>query len=175
MSKRVRNIRYYLGYKSIIYILIIILFVIAFNGNIFAKDYSYNDLGLDYNVKRYLYSTGKNGYKFIYVTSKKGSGITYKMARVEYDDLAGHDVFSGYGKIYIAKLSRKTKYYIPIEWSSMSVLQPYKYGYNTDRLKSMKILREVSRKTALNYMNLFYAKIKGGKIITMISPAIFAI
>ena len=74
-------------------------------------------MGLDYNVKRYLYSTWKNGYKFIYITSKNGSFIKYKMANVKYDDLAGHDVFAGYGKNYTAKLSKNTKYYVPIEWS----------------------------------------------------------
>ena len=99
------------------YFLLIIVIVCYFSITTFAKDYSYNDLRLDYNVKRYLYSTWKNGYKFIYITSKNGSFIKYKMANVKYDDLAGHDVFAGYGKNYTAKLSKNTKYYVPIEWS----------------------------------------------------------
>ena len=142
---------------------------------IYAATFSYKDLKLDYNVKRYLYSSGKNGYKFIFITSKKGATIKYKKARVEYDDIAGHDVFDSYGKTYTAKLTQKSKYYIPIAWNEMVQLQPYKYGYDTDTLKSMKILRNVPQKVAFNYMSLFYAKIKRKKISTMISPAIFAI
>ncbi len=109
------------------------------------------------------------------ITSKKGSTIHYRKARVEYDDTAGHDVFAGYGKTYTAKLTGKTKYYIPVEWSEMSRMQAYNYGYDSTTLKSLKLLRKVSKKTALGYMSLFYVKIKKGKVKTMISPAIFAI
>ena len=87
MPKKDGSIKILSGNSVVTYVLLFILFVVFIDVSTFAKDYSYNDLGLDYNVKRYLYSTGKNGYKFVYFTSKNGSAISYKLANVKYDDL----------------------------------------------------------------------------------------
>ena len=165
----------YLKARTVLLLLLTCLSVFELQIHALGATYSYKDLNLNYNVKRYLYSSGKNGYKFIMLTSKKGSTIHYRKARIEYDDIAGHDVFAAYGKTYIAKLTRKTKYYIPVEWSEMRRMQAYNYRYDTKTLKSLKLLQKVSKKTALNYMSLFYVKVKKGKVKTMISPAIFAI
>ncbi len=160
-----------------IFITISVAFVCLwiFRINAFAKTYSYRDLELDYDVERGLYSTGKRGYKFAFVFPKSKSVIKYNKAHVIYDEVAGHDVFSGYGKTYKANLTSKTRYYKCIEWSDMLKLDPFRLGYDSDTFKNLKLLKRVSKKELFGYNNLCYIKIKGRKVTTVIVPVIFAI
>ena len=142
---------------------------------IYAGTYSYNDVNLDYSITRGLYGAGRNGYKLVLGVWDNGNTFRYRKARVEYVDYMGHDVFSPYGKTYRAKATAVTSYLVPIPWSEQSQIQVYNYYYGDPAFKSLKILNPTSRSMLSSSNQLYYIKIKKGKIIRMISPLIYAL
>ena len=143
-----------------------------------ASYVSYNDLSLDYDIDNEIYGAGKNGYTLLLIKRIKGNNLYYTYTRFLYDEGDGHRIYKNVGKTYRAKLTKKTRYYKSAPYSYVGgELKAYQYGYDSAMFKNLGILQEVSKSTAINseMSKLWYAKIKNGKITTLINPVIFAI
>lgn len=141
--------------------------------------YSYNNVGLNYSKSSGgFYGAGKNGYKWVKVTSVSGNKIKYRYAKFAYDRSTGHNVIKPYGKTYTTTLTGSTRYYKGASWSRLNSLRAYQYGYHSSRFKSLKILQRCSKSSEFGryYKNgSYYIKIVKGKVKTVVSPVVFAI
>ena len=141
--------------------------------------YSYNNVGLNYSKSSGgFYGAGKNGYKWVKVTSVSGNKIKYRYAKFAYDGSTGHNVIKPYGKTYTTTLTGSTRYYKGASWSRLNSLRAYQYGYHSSRFKSLKILQRCSKSSEFGryYKNgSYYIKIVKGKVKTVVSPVVFAI
>ena len=104
------------------FLLLTLIFVLLFSTNVWgASYYSYNNLGLNYGKSSgSFYGAGKNGYKWVNITSVKGSKIKYRYAKFSYSKEIGHHIIKPYGKTYTATLTSSTKYYKSAPWSRLS-------------------------------------------------------
>ena len=164
------------------FLVLALVFIMLFSVNVSgASYYSYKNVGLDYGKSSDgFYGAGKKGYKWVMVTSVKGSRIRYRYAKFSYDDYIGHCVIKPYGKTYTANLTKSTKYYKSAPWQRMRSLKAYNYSYHSAKFKKLKILVKTNKSTMFGrnsyYSNSrFYIKVSKGKIKTVVSPAVFAI
>ena len=162
------------------FILIALIFTLLFSTNVWgASRYSYNNVGLNYGKSSGgFYGAGKNGYKWVKITSIKGSKVKYRYAKFSYSEFVGHHIIESYGKTYTATLTSGTKYYKSVPWSRLSSMKAYRYGYHSKAFKKLKILaRSNKRNTFGTYYtsSSFYIKVSKGKIKTVVSPVVFAI
>lgn len=160
-------------------LLIALVATFLFSINVWgASYYSYNNIGLDYGKSSgSFYGAGKNGYKWVMVTSINGSKVKYRYAKFAYSAEVGHRIIKPYGKTYTATLTSSTKYYKSASWSRLSKLNIYKYSYHSKAFKKLKILTKGSKKTTFGtyYSNSsFYIKVSKGKIKTVVSPVVYA-
>ena len=164
--------------KKKFFILALVL-TMLFSTNIWgASYYSYNNVGLNYGKTGSFYGAGKNGYKWVNVTSVKGSKIRYRYAKFSYSEEVGHPIIKPYGKTYTATLTGNTKYYKSASWSRLSSMKAYRYSYHSKALKKLKILTKGSKRNTFGtyYQNsAFYIKVSKGKVKPVISPVLFAI
>lgn len=141
--------------------------------------YSYNDVGLNYGKSSLdFYGDGKNGYKWVQITSIKGSQIKYRYARFSYSQEVGHHIIKAYGKTYTATLTSNTKYYTSASWTRLRNLNAFSYGYHSEAFKNFKILVTGNKQNTFGtyYKNSsFYIKISKGKVTMVVSPVVFAI
>lgn len=161
-------------------LLLTLIFVLLFSTNVWgASYYSYNNLGLNYGKSSgSFYGAGKNGYKWVNITSVKGSKIKYRYAKFSYSKEVGHHIIKPYGKTYTATLTSSTKYYKSAPWSRLSNMRAYRYSYHSKAFKNLKILMKGNKRTTFGtyYSNTsFYIKVSKGKVKTVISPVVFAI
>lgn len=135
-----------------------------------TKYYSFKNIGLDYSKgPSGLYGSGKNGFKQIKIVSIHGNKVKYKAGKFKYDEQIGHYMFAGYGKTMTAKLTSKTKYYYGNYKKAWNVHK--NGGYHTNRFKTAKILErgKKNRIKTETYNSMYFAKMKNGKIITMVT------
>lgn len=166
--------------KRKIFLLLALIFTLVFSTNVFgASYYSYNNLRLNYGKSSSsFYGAGKNGYKWVNVTSVRGSKIKYRYAKFSYSEEVGHHIIKPYGKTYTATLTSSTKYYKSAPWTRLSSMKAYRYSYHSKAFKNLKILIKGNKRTTFGtyYSNTsFYIKVSKGKIKTVISPVVFAI
>lgn len=162
-------------------LLLALILTLVFSTNVWAGTtyYSYNNVGLNYSRSSgsSFYGSGRNGYKWVKVTSVSGNKMKYRYAKFSYDRSAGHNVIKPYGKTYTTTLTGSTRYYKGVSWSRLNSLRAYRYGYHSSRFKSLKILQRCSKGSAFGryYRNSsYYIKIYRGKVKTVVSPVIFA-
>lgn len=144
-----------------------------------ASYYSYHNVGLDYGKSSgSFYGVGKNRYKWVKITSIKGSKIRYRYAKFSYSEDVGHHIIKSYGKTYTATLTNNTKYYKSAPWTRLSNMKAFRYSYHSKAFKKLKILVQSNKRNTFGpyYQNsAFYIKTLKGKVKTVISPVIFAI
>ena len=168
--------------KSTIVLILVLSFLMSvtvFAGN--KKYYSYKDVGLNYSTTNTaagnFYGKGKNGYQWIMVTSISGNKVSYRKAQFVYDSAIGHHRVRPYGKTYKATLTSGTKYYKSASWSRISKVRAYNYGYESQTLKSLKILEKGKKSNVFGTYyrsGSYYIKVVKGKVKTVVSPCIFA-
>lgn len=165
--------------KKSMFLLALIVSLI-FTTNVWAgsKYYSYNNVGLNYKQSSGgFYGAGKNGYKWVKVTSVSGNKIKYRYAKFSYSSSVGHNIIKPYGKTHTATLKSSTRYYKSASWTRINSLRAYQYRYNTAKFKSLKLLQRVSKNSAFGsyYRNSsYYIKISKGKVKTVVSPVVLA-
>lgn len=162
------------------FLLLTLILTLLFSANVWgASNYSYNNIGLNYGKSSGgFYGAGKNGYKWVMVTSISGSKIKYRYAKFSYSKEVGHHIVKPYGKTYTAKLTKSTKYYKSVPWPQLSSLNAFRYGYHSKAFKKLKILTKGTKNAVFTtyYRNSsFYIKVSKGKVKTVVSPVVFAI
>ena len=162
------------------FLLLSLVFMLLFSTNVWgAAYYSYDNLGLNYGKSSNdFYGVGKNGYKWVKITSVKGSKIKYRYVKFSYSEEIGHHIIKPYGKTYTATLTDSTKYFKSVPWSRLNSMKAYSYSYHSKAFKKLRILVKGNRQAAFGtyYSNgSFYLKVSKGKVKTVISPVVFAI
>ena len=162
------------------WLLVTLILTLLFSTNVWgASYYSYNNIGLNYGKSTgNFYGEGKNGYKWVKITSIRGNKIRYRYAKFSYSEEVGHPIIKPYGKTYTATVTGKTKYYKSAPWSRLSNMKVYRYGYHSKNFKKLKILvKSNKRNTFGSYYtsSAFYIKVTKGKIKTVVSPVVYAI
>ena len=163
------------------FILIALIFTLLFSTNVWgASRYSYNNVGLNYGKSSGgFYGAGKNGYKWVKITSIKGSKVRYRYAKFSYSEFVGHHIIKSYGKTYTATLTNKTKYYTSIPWYELRNMNvAFRYSYHSKAFKKLKILAKSNKRNTFGTYytsSSFYIKVSKGKIKTVVSPVVFAI
>ena len=164
---------------SVIFAIIMIVTIFVSTPAFAASYKSYKQLKLDYSLSDGMYSTGKNGYKFVMFTGKSGNTVSYRKPKFTYVSSIGHSAYVATGTTKKAKITSSTKYYQSAPWSEVGLkLKAYQYSYGSSKFKALKILQKASKSDTFNeyYKNsVWYVKIKNGKIKTIIKPVIFAI
>lgn len=159
-------------------LLLTLILTLLFSSNVWGTSYySYNKVGLNYGKTGSFYGPGKNGYKWVQVTSINGSKIKYRYAKFAYSRAEGHSIIKSYGKTYTAKLTGNTRYYKSAPWTKLNSVQAYRYSYHSQSFKKLKILIKSNKWNMFGtyYQNgSFYIKISKGKVKIVISPVIFA-
>ncbi len=161
-------------------LLLTLILTLLFSVNVWgASNYSYNNIGLNYGKSSGgFYGAGKNGYKWVMVTSISGTKLKYRYAKFSYSKDVGHHIVKPYGKTYTVKLTKSTKYYKSVPWPQLSSLKAYRYSYHSKAFKKLKILTKSSKQNTFDtyYQNTaFYIRVSKGKVKTVISPVVFAI
>ena len=162
------------------FLLLTLVFTLLFSINVCgATYYSYNNIGLNYGKSSgNFYGPGKNGYKWVNITSIRGSKVKYRYAKFFYSEEVGHRIIKPYGKTYTATLTPNTKYYKSAQWSRLNSMKAYRYSYHSKAFKKLKILVRGNKRTTIGkyYSNsAYYIKVSKGKIKTVVSPVVFAI
>lgn len=161
------------------FLMLVLTLTLLFSMNALgASYYSYNNVGLNYGKSSGgFYGVGKNGYKWVKITSVKGNKVRYRYAKFTYSAGDGHNVIKAYGKTYTASLTGSARYYTGASWSRLNSCQAYRYSYHSKAFKNLKILVKSTKRNVLGSSyarSSYYIKISRGKIKTIVSPVIYA-